>query len=84
MFIYIPAVRFNLYRMFFADFPVNSQPIFIKFGMDYLRVTRRLGPYLEIFIGKYCIAKKLDHLACNAILGPGLKTNFNLTSLMGL
>ena len=25
--------------------------------------------YSEIFIGKYCIAKKLDHLACNAIQG---------------
>ena len=36
-----------LYRMFFADFSVNSQPIFMKFCMDYLRV------------GKYCIAKKL-------------------------
>ena len=46
--------------MFFADFSVNSQPIFIKFCMDYLQVTRRLP--------------------CNS----GLKTNFNLTSLMGL
>ena len=34
--------QINLYRMFFANFSVNSQPIFMKFCMDYLRVTRRL------------------------------------------
>ena len=34
--------QMNLYRMFFADFSVNSHPIFMKFCMDYLRVTRRL------------------------------------------
>ena len=33
--------QINLYRMFFDDFSVNSQPIFMKFCMDYLRVTRR-------------------------------------------
>ena len=38
----IPAVKINLYRMFFAAFSVNSQSIFMKFCMDYLRVTRRL------------------------------------------
>ena len=34
--------QINLYRMVFADFSVNSQPILMKFCMDYLRVTRRL------------------------------------------
>ena len=34
--------QINLYRMFFADFLVNSQTIFMKFCMVYLRVTRRL------------------------------------------
>ena len=34
--------QINLYRMFFADFPVNSQPILMKFCKDYFRVTRRL------------------------------------------
>ena len=34
--------QINLYRMFFADFSVNSQPIFIKFCMDYVQITRRL------------------------------------------
>ena len=34
--------RINLYRMFYADFSVNSQPIFMKFCMDHLRVTWRL------------------------------------------
>ena len=32
----------NLYRMFFADFSVNSQRILMKFCKDYFRVTRRL------------------------------------------
>ena len=30
--------QINLYRMFFADFSVNSQPILMKFCKDYLRV----------------------------------------------
>ena len=34
--------QINLYRMLFADFSVDSQPIFMKFCMDYLRITRRL------------------------------------------
>ena len=34
--------QINLYRMFFADFSVNSQLIVMKFCMDYLRVTRRI------------------------------------------
>ena len=50
--------QMNLYRMFFADFSVSSQPIFMS-----------RDDYCKIFIGKYCIAKKLDHLACNAIQG---------------
>ena len=58
--------QITLYRMFFDDFPVNSQPIFMKLCMDYLRVTR---DYRVIFIRKYCLAKKLDHLACKAIQG---------------
>ena len=53
----------NLYRMFFADVSVNSQPIFAQ------TVFESRGDHREIFIGKYCIAKKLDHLACNAIQG---------------
>ena len=39
------------------------------------------GDYREIFIKKYCIAENLHHLACNTFRA---KTNFNLTSLMGL
>ena len=34
--------QINLYRMFFADFTVNSQPILMKLCKDYFRVTRRL------------------------------------------
>ena len=34
--------QINLYRMLFADFSVNSQPILMKFCKDYFRVTRRL------------------------------------------
>ena len=45
----------NLYRMFFADFSVNSQPIFMKLSR---------GDCREIFIEKYRIATNLDHLAC--------------------
>ena len=33
--------QINLYRMFFADFSVNSQPILMKFCKDYFRVTRQ-------------------------------------------
>ena len=55
--------QINLYRMFFADFSVNSQPK--QFCKEYFRVC----DYHEIFIGKYCIAKKLDHLTYNAMQG---------------
>ena len=34
--------QINLYRMFFADFSVNSQPILMKFCKDYFRVWRHL------------------------------------------
>ena len=34
--------QINLYRMFFADFSVNSQPILMKFCKEYFLVTRRL------------------------------------------
>ena len=54
--------QINLYRMFFANFSVNSLPIFMKFCKVFFRVTRRL-PW------KYWIVKKLDHLACNTIQG---------------
>ena len=33
------------------------------------RRRRQITLYHKIFIEKYCIAKKLDHLACNAIQG---------------
>ena len=48
--------QINLYRMFFADFSVNSQPISIKFCKD---------DYREIFIKKYYVVQKLDHLTCS-------------------
>ena len=44
---YYTRRQINLYRMFFANFSVNSQPIFMKFCMDYLRVTRRLPGYFH-------------------------------------
>ena len=37
--------QINLYRMFFADFSVNSQPILMKFCKDYFLVTRRLPSF---------------------------------------
>ena len=49
--------QITLYRMFFADFSDNSQPILMKFCKDYFRVTRRL-PVHEIFIKKYIILFK--------------------------
>ena len=33
--------QINVYRLFFADLAVTSQPILIKFYKDYFRVTRR-------------------------------------------
>ena len=50
--------QINLYRMFFADFSVNSQPILMKFCKDYF-------DYREIFIKKYYTVQKLDHLTCS-------------------
>ena len=49
----LPAVRLpcKLYRMFVADFSVNSQPILIKFIKD----------YRDIFMKKYYLIQKLDH-----------------------
>ena len=49
--------------MFFGDFSVNSQPIFMKF------IIESLAKHCEIFTDKYCIVQKLDHLACNGIHG---------------
>ena len=58
-----PSWTRNLYRMlFFANFSVNSQPILMKFCKDYFRVT---GDYREIFIKKYYVFQKLDHLPCS-------------------
>ena len=37
--------QISLYRMFFVDISVNSQPIFMKFSKDYFRGTRRLPVY---------------------------------------
>ena len=34
--------QINLYRMFFADFSVNSQPILMKFCKDCFQVMRRV------------------------------------------
>ena len=51
--------QINLYRMFFSDCSVNSQPIFLKFLQ---------GLCLSHPLKKYSIAQKLDHLACDAIL----------------
>ena len=42
MYYYYNRRQINFYRMFFADFSVNSQPIMMKFCRDYFRVTRRL------------------------------------------
>ena len=39
--IYYTRRQIDLYRMFLADFSVNSQPILMKFCKDYFRVTRR-------------------------------------------
>ena len=34
--------QINLYRMFFADFSVNSQAILMQFCKEYFRVTRQI------------------------------------------
>ena len=54
--------QINLYRMFFADFSVNSQLIFMKFCKD---IFESCGDYREIFIKKYYVVQKLDHLTCS-------------------
>ena len=51
--------QINLYRMLFSRFSWN----FVW------TICESLGDYRDIFIGKYCIAEKLDHLACNAFQG---------------
>ena len=45
--------QINLYSMFFANFSVNSQPIWSR------------GDYRKIFSKKYSIFQKLDHLTCS-------------------
>ena len=59
---YYTRRQINLYRMFFADFSVNSQPISMKFWKEYFLVTRRL-PWN--FHKKYHVVQKLDHLTCS-------------------
>ena len=51
--------QISLYRMFFADFSVNSQPIFMEFYKDFIESR---GDYREIFIKNYYLVQKLDHL----------------------
>ena len=48
-----------LLSQFSTDFDAILQGVFSYHGSD----------YREIFIGKYFIAEKLDHLACNVIQG---------------
>ena len=56
--------QINLYRMFFDDFAVNSQPIFIR--TIFARTIFELRcDYREIFIKKYYVIQKLDHLTCS-------------------
>ena len=54
--------QINLYRMFFTDFSVNSQPILMNFERT---IFESHGDYPDIFIKKYYVVKKLDHLTCN-------------------
>ena len=49
----IVRVTLNVVNNDFADFSINSQPIF-----------RSWGDYPENFIEKYCIHKKLVNLTC--------------------
>ena len=60
----LPALRsivLHVFRWFLSQFTTNFHEI--------LQGAFSSGYYREYFIGKYCIAKKLDHLACNAIRG---------------
>ena len=59
----IPAVRLTC----IACFSTISQSILNRFWWNLARpIFESRGDYLEIFIGKYCLAEKLDHLACKA------------------
>ena len=62
--LYYTRRQINLYRMFFADLSVNSQPILMKFWRT---VLKTYGNYREVFIKKYWadIVQKLDYLTCN-------------------
>ena len=63
---HIPAVRLTC----IACFSTISQSILNRFPWNFVwTICELLGDYREIFIRKYCLAKKLDHLACNAIHG---------------
>ena len=53
-----------------ACFSPISQSILNRFSWNFVRnIFESRADLREIFIGKYCIAKMLDHLACNAIRG---------------
>ena len=54
----------NQDRMFFVDFSVNCQPIFMKFGNIHIRLQQ--NPNIpENFVKLYIVFQKLDHLTCD-------------------
>ena len=62
----IPSVRLTC----IAGLSPISQSILNRLSLNFVwTICESLGDYHNIFIEKYCIAKKLDHLACNAIQG---------------
>ena len=56
--------QINLYRMFFADFSVNFQSFWWNFART-IYVSR--GDYCKIFMKKYYVVQKLDHLTCSKL-----------------
>ena len=54
----------NQNRMFFVDFSVNCQPIFMKFGNNYISTESGYPWKIRKII--YRISK-LDHLTCNKL-----------------
>ena len=61
----IPAVRLTC----IACFSPISQSILNRFSLMKRTIFESRSDYREIFIWEYCIAKKLDHLACDVIQG---------------
>ena len=59
---YYTRRQINLYRMFFADFSVNSHRFWWNFART---IFESRSDYPEIFIKKYYVVRKLDHLTCN-------------------